>query len=200
MKFHHSKIFTSIVVWGLSLIAFYTPDSQADALPTIITLTDLDGKTITPIQSENSKACVVVFITTDCPIANALAPEINRIYEHYQPQGIQFTLVHVDSGLSVAKAKQHAREYSLKATVAIDRQQQVIRKSKALLTPQTAVFNHRGELVYTGRVNNQWVDYGKRRAKATEHNLRATLDALLAGKPAPKSYTTAIGCHIPDLE
>lgn len=174
--------------------------SLADSPPIIVKLNSLDEKAVTPLKSENGKPSVVIFITTDCPIANALAPEINRLYKHYQSQGIKFTLVHVDPELSASDAKKHATEYSLQPAIVIDRKHQLVKKSKAKVTPQTAIFNGMGNLVYTGRINNQWTDYGKRRVKATEHNLRDTLDALLAGKKIPKAQTNAVGCYIPELD
>jgi len=182
------------------LLSRSTSLCQADSPPSNITLNNLEGKPVTPLKSENGKPSVIIFITTDCPIANALAPEINRIYKEFHPQGIELTLVHVDPDLSAINAKQHAADYSLKPPIVIDRKHLLVKKSKASVTPQTAVFDGKGKLVYTGRLNNQWVDYGKRRAKPSEHNLRETLDALLAGKPAPKSHTTAVGCYIPDLD
>ena len=188
------------VVLQISLLPGSPLTRLADSPPAAITLKTLDGKTITPLKPENGKVATVIFITTDCPISNALAPEINRIYELYKTRGIQITLVHVDPDLSTADAIRHAADYSLKPPIVIDRKHQLVKASKAKVTPQTAVFSSKGQLVYTGRLNNQWADYGKRRAKPTEHNLRDTLEALLNGKPAPKSHTIAVGCYIPELE
>lgn len=189
----------------LALLVFAQLSSLADSPPAQISLTTLDGENIKPLESKQNesgknKPSVIIFITTDCPIANALAPEINRLYQHYHSLGIPFTLAHVDPEISTADAKKHARDYSLKPPIVIDRKHQLVKISQASVTPQCAVFNHKGQLVYSGRINNQWADYGKRRAQATEHNLRDTLDALLAGKTPTNDHTTAIGCYIPDLD
>lgn len=198
MKFKLLK--QAVVISALLAILLPPQTSLADSPPPAITFNTLDGKTSTPLKSTKGKPTVLIFITTDCPIANSLAPEINRIYTHYHPLGVKFTLVHVDPKLSASDARQHAADYSLKAPIVIDRKHQLVKTAKASVTPQTAVFNSKGKLVYSGRLNNQWVGYGKRRAKASEHNLRDTLDALLAGKEVPKARTTTIGCYIPDLE
>lgn len=186
----------------LSILLLYLTlqNGPSNSPPAPVTFNTLTDKTIAPLESANGKPCVIIFITTDCPIANALAPEINRIYKDYQKKGIQFTLAHVDPDISTDDAKKHAQEYSLNPPVVIDRKHQLVKASNAKVTPQTAVFDHTGKLVYSGRLNNQWADYGKRRVKVSEHNLRDTLDALLTGKPAPKSHTTAVGCYIPDLD
>lgn len=198
MKFKILK--QAVVISALLAILLPLRTSLADSPPATITFNTLDGKAIDPLKSAKGKPTVLIFITTDCPIANSLVPEINRIYSHYHPLGIQFTLVHVDPELSTGDAKQHAADYSLKAPIVIDRKHHLVKTAKASVTPQTAVFNDKGKLVYSGRLNNQWADYGKRRVKASEHNLRNTLDALLAGKEAPKARTTTIGCYIPDLD
>jgi hypothetical protein len=39
-------------------------------------------------------------------------------------------------------------------------------------------------------------DYGKQRVEITEFDLRDSLDAILAGKPAPRARTKALGCAI----
>ncbi len=189
---------------SLALLVIAPHFSLADSPPAPISLTTLDGKNIKPLESKQNesgknKPSVIIFITSDCPIANALAPEINRLYQHYHALGIPFTLAHVDPEISTAKAKKHAKDYSLKPPIVIDRKHQLVKISQASVTPQCAVFNHNGQLVYSGRINNQWTDYGKRRARPTEHNLRDTLDALLSGKAPPTDHTTAIGCYIPDL-
>ncbi len=200
MKSCRSETAIATTILFFFLLTLCLRSSLANPPSANITLSTLDGKITSPLKSGKGKPCVVIFITTDCPIANALVPEINRIYAHYKTHGIQFTLVQVDPELSLDDAKQHAKEYSLQAPVVIDRKHQLVKAGKASLTPQCAVFNSKGKLVYTGRLNNQWADYGKRRVKATEQNLRDTLDALLAGKPAPKSRAPAIGCYIPDLD
>ncbi len=159
--------------------------------------TTLSGASISPLRSQQEKPAVVIFVTIDCPINNALAPEISHIYKHSRKLGVQFTLVHVDADLSEADARKHATDFSLKIPIVIDHKHLLVKAAKATITPETAVFDSKGKLVYHGRINDQWTDYGKRRAIPTEHNLRETLDALLAGKNAPKSTAPAVGCFIP---
>ncbi len=43
---------------------------------------------------------VLLFVTTDCPVANAFAPEINRIVSDYGPRGVAFTRVYTDVTLT----------------------------------------------------------------------------------------------------
>jgi hypothetical protein len=52
---------------------------------------------------------------------------------------------------------------------------------------------------YRGRIDDRYFAPGKRRAEPASHDLRAALEAVLAGKPVPRAETEAIGCPIPDL-
>ena len=66
-------------------------------------------------------------------------------------------------------------------------------------TPEAAVFAD-GELVYRGRIDDRFVDFGKTRAAATTHDLAFALQAILDGRPVPESRTRAVGCFIPELK
>jgi len=45
-------------------------------------------------------------------------------------------------------------------------------------------------------INNLYADFGKKRAKPTQHDLRESLDALLSGRPPVMRTTKAVGCYI----
>ena len=62
------------------------------------------------------------------------------------------------------------------------------------------VVDSTGKLVYRGRINNFYEDFGKPRRVITQHDLRNALNALLAGKPVPQPRVKAIGCFIPKLK
>ena len=69
----------------------------------------------------------------------------------------------------------------------------------AKVTPEAVVVDSTGKIVYRGRINNFYEDFGKPRRVVTEHDLRDALKAVLAGKPAPKPRGECVGCFIPKL-
>ncbi len=142
------------------------------------------------------KAVVLVFIARDCPISNAYAPELQRIYARYAPRKIGVALVYPEADLSLADARKHAREFGYACPVFLDPSHRWARKAGATVTPEAAVFSPQGKLLYRGRIDDLFVGWGKRRPQATRHDLRDALDAILSGKPVPTSKTTAIGCFI----
>ncbi|MDA7597335.1 redoxin domain-containing protein [bacterium] len=158
----------------------------------------LSGKDTTPLKSENGKPVVVAFITTDCPIANGYAPELNRIVAEYSKKDVKVTLVHVDPDLTLADAKIHTDEYALKADIVLDPTQKLVAATEATITPEAVVYSAGGKQIYRGRINNQYSDLGDRRNTVSDHTLRNAIDAALAGKPMPKANTPAVGCFIPE--
>jgi len=68
------------------------------------------------------------------------------------------------------------------------------------ITPEAAIVNSAGKVVYRGRIDNSYAALGQARRAPTSHDLRDALDATLAGKPAPNPKTKALGCYIPDLK
>ena len=159
-------------------------------------LTDVKGKQHAPFKSEKTKAVVFVFMLRDCPVSNVYAPELTRIHKEYTAKGVALYLVHPDRDTNAKSAIAHAKEYKLNAPVVLDHDHKLTRLAEAEVTPEAAVFDAKGRLVYRGRIDNLYADFGKKRFKPTKRDLRDTLDALLAGKRLAKRTTEAVGCYI----
>lgn len=162
-----------------------------------VRLMDTAGQLHEPLKATaGRKATIIIFTLPDCPIANAYAPEINRLVADYAAKGVSFYLAHVDRDLTAADARKHAADYNLRCPVLLDSQHTLVKALGATKTPQAFLLDASGKTVYHGRINNLFADYGTRRQTVTQHDLRNALDALLAGKPVPQPVTEAIGCHI----
>jgi AhpC/TSA family len=204
--------------WPLSLcvLALIPGCSSSDAIPPVVAATPiasavtarsnwnpvflaLDGRELQPAAEPAHQAIALVFILPDCPICNAYLPELNRLHDAFSTRGVSLLLVHADDATTTEKARDHAREYQIKPPVILDPRRQWVKKAGATIAPQAAVFSPSGELLYLGRVDNQYAGLGKRRAAVTEHDLRDALDAILAGQSIKEPQTEAIGCLIPDL-
>src|SRR5262249_38688129 len=134
----------------------------------------------------------------DCPISNAYAPEIKRICANYAPKKVATFIVHADPDVSAAAAKKHARDYGLPGPVLLDPAHVLVRRTGVTRAPEVAVLAPDGKIAYRGRIDDWYVDYGKRRAEPAQRDLRNALDAILAGKPVPRATTPALGCDLPE--
>jgi thiol-disulfide isomerase/thioredoxin len=164
-----------------------------------VSFRDLESKQQTPLVVDGAKAHVLFFVTTDCPIANAYAPEINALVKDYAEQPVRFYAVQVDPDLKPEAARKHAREFSLRLPVVLDSEHKLVSATGATRTPEAVVLVPGGKVAYRGRIDDRFPGLGKKRQAPTQRDLRDALSAVLAGKAVPVPRTEAVGCSIPDL-
>jgi len=165
---------------------------------------DLNGQPVNPFEPAGA-ATVLFFIATDCPISNSYAPEIQSICRDYSSRGVDCSLIYEDVDLLPTPGqldnavRKHLQEYRYSTIpVVVDRSRAIARRAKASVTPEAVVVERGGKIRYRGRVDNFYAALGKTRRQVTEHDLRAALDAVLAGQRVPKAETEALGCYIVD--
>lgn len=176
----------------LRALLFLLAAVAANAAP--IALRDSDDKAHTPLAAQDAKATVLIFLAHDCPVANAMAPELARIAAEYSKRGAKFFAVYALG--TAAEITTHRREYHLHFPGLLDPKCQLARHAGATRVPEAAVFSPTGKLLYRGRINDRAVKLGTMKPSATRHDLRDALEAILSGKPAP-AFTNAVGCYLP---
>lgn len=144
-----------------------------------------------------TRASLIVFVTSDCPISNYYAPDVREICDAYAPRGVACTLVYEDVDIDEARSRRHREEYGYRHLAAsIDRDRAIARRMGATVTPQVVLVDEKGDIRYRGRIDNRYEAFGRPRRVVTERNLRDALDAILAGRRVATPETPAIGCHI----
>jgi hypothetical protein len=141
----------------------------------------------------------MLFVRSDCPISNRYAPELQRIHEQFADRGVAFWLVYPDPDESPEAIRRHFAEYAHPGRPTRDPHHAFVRTTGATVTPEAAVFDRDGRLVYVGRIDDRFVDFGKARAAPTRRDLIDAIEATLAGRPVEPARTRAVGCFIPDL-
>ena len=159
-------------------------------------LRDTEGVEHHPNEWAQARAVVLFFVTTDCPLSNGYAPEMNRIEHAYAPRGVLFYAVQGDTTIPDEEVQRHAREFAYRFPALLDSRQILARHTGATVTPEAVVLSADGAVLYLGRIDNRVEDFGKTRVEATEFDLRDALDAILAGRPVPHPRTRALGCAI----
>jgi hypothetical protein len=141
---------------------------------------------------------VILFVSSDCPVSNGYAPDIQRICENARTRGGSCTLVYEDFSIDAAAVRAHRDEYRYREIPAvIDHDHAVAQRARATVTPQAVVVTPGGVIKYRGRIDDRYVALGRQRRVITSHDLRDAIDAVIGGKPVRNAETEAVGCFIP---
>ena len=158
---------------------------------------------VDPLGSqEGVRAAVLIFVRTDCPVANQSAPEIERVRALYGDRGVRFWLVYVDPQEPADRIEAHRREYGLRAPAIRDPDHALVRRAGVHVTPEAAVYVFDGNgphLTYRGRIDDRVVELGRQRPSAMRFDLRDAIQAALDHKAPALVATPAAGCEIADL-
>ena len=165
-----------------------------------VTVAASDGTVCAPLTGEPGDVVVLLFASPDCPIANAIAPEIERLHLSAAESGGRFYLVQARSDVTAEQAITHAKKYGITSPVLLDTNHLLTTSMHATVTPEIVVlrFGDDGQpvTVYQGLVNNLYASLGNRRDRATEHYGRDAIVAAVTGQAVEPSYRKPLGCFL----
>ncbi len=180
------KLFLSLLI-AVGIISAGTPTSVEN-----FSLSDYNGKTISLTDYKDSKAIVLMFISTQCPVSNAYNERMSSLYNDFNSKKVTILGINSNKAETSEDIKDHAQEQKFNFPVLKDLNNIIADKLQANHTPEIFVI-HPSTLavLYHGRI-----DDNQREAKVQTKDLRTALDEILAGKPVSTKETKAFGCSI----
>ena len=160
---------------------------------------DLSGKQIDPLTRNSGKPVILIFVRRDCPISNRYAPKIKRLSGIYSARAT-FWMIYPDKDEPAASIRNHLQEYGYKIPALRDPTHVLVKRSQVKVTPEAAVFNAKGELIYHGRIDNWYESISRSRPVATSHELADGIEAALNGTQLATKTASPVGCYISDLQ
>jgi hypothetical protein len=156
-------------------------------------LRDVRGNRRTLQEFAKNKACVLIFLGTECPVSNLYAAEVARLEKLYRPKQVQFVGVYANEHEDLDHIAAHALDRDFPFPVVRDSSQKLADSLGVTRVPTAVVLD--GDLVlrYRGRIDDQYGAASKR-VKATRADLALALDDLLAGQKVAVAETEADGC------
>ena len=182
----------SLVVLAVGML-FYSV-VQADETKKKIsnfTLEDYNGVKHSLTDYTSSKAIVLMFIATQCPVSNSYNGRMVDLQKDYAKKGVEFIGINSNKQENVEEVKNHAKEHGFTFSILKDYNNRIADELGASVTPEIYVLSSKLELLYHGRI-----DDSSREANVTSQDLRAALDQILAGKSIEVRETKAFGCSI----
>ena len=170
-------------------------------------LPGVDGKMYSLESFKEAKVLTVVFTADHCPTAQAYEERLKRLSADYTPDQMQLVAIssnnpgavcleeegYTDLGDSFEDMKIRAREHSFNFPYLYDGDEQATAIAYgAVATPHVFIFDAERKLRYRGRIDEMEDPY----QKASQHDARNAIEALLAGKQVPVETTRAFGCSM----
>jgi AhpC/TSA family len=182
------------------MIAMFRLAALAVAAVVSTAVPNLDGTPVDPLKPvSGTKATVLLFVSSTCPVSNRYAPELQKLRDDYAKEGVGFWLIYPDPADTVADIRDHIREFKFPGTALRDVKHDLVRRAGATITPEAVVYDARGAMTYRGRIDDRYSAVGIEKAMATRHDLQDAIAATLAGKPVKDNRTQAVGCYIADF-
>jgi len=161
-------------------------------------LPDTDGRTVSLADFADAPALLVIFMCNHCPFVKHVADELARLVQAYQQRGVAVVGINSNDVESFpddapAKMAEEVKTRGYTFPYLYDKTQEVAKAYRAACTPEFYLFDADRKLVYRGQMDDSRPQSG---IPVTGRDLRAALDAVLAGEPLPEDQKPSIGCNI----
>src|ERR1700744_4664159 len=124
----------SLVTTGLAIGALLAGLMMAGGAGRLAT--DLDGNPIDQLNPPGSRAVMLFFAASDCPVSNRYIPEIRRLAKLFEPRGVRVWFVYPNPGDDAKVVRAHDTEFTMHPRTALDRAQTIVRMAHVTITPE----------------------------------------------------------------
>ncbi len=185
------------VALAIALISWNHPVSAKDDVVTGFNLRTTSGKTAVLDAEPPSevKFTVVCFIGIECPLARLYGPRLNELAQEFKTHGVRFIGVDSNRQDSEEELTAFVESLNLQFPVAKDHRNLVADQFQAERTPEIFVVDRDLNIVYRGRVDDQYQP-GIAKSKPTRNDLRIAIEELLTGELPSQPLTKPEGCII----
>lgn len=161
-------------------------------------LPDSGGKTSALRDFADAPALLVIFMCNHCPYVKHIRTELARLSRAYQERGVAVVGINSNDVKkypddSPAKMAQEVELAGYTFPYLFDETQEVAKAYRAACTPDFYLFDGQRKLVYRGQMDDSRPGNN---IPVTGKDLRAAMDALLAGQDAAVEQKPSAGCNI----
>jgi peroxiredoxin len=167
-------------------------DAPDFSLPDVVS-----GRTISVATFKDRKVLLVLFICRHCPFVRHVQQELARLGRDYENRvgivGISSNDADRYEDDGPGSLREWAEEFRFTFPLCFDESQSIAKAYTAACTPDPFVFDEKRRLVYRGQLDDSRPGNGK---PVTGRDIRAALDATLAGLPVDPVQGPSAGCNI----
>ncbi len=160
-------------------------------------LKDPTGQLYKSAELFGERGLLVVFTCNHCPYAIAVWPRVVRLANY--AKGMRVGTVAINPNInpefpddSPPKMIEKIKELKIEFPYLVDESQDTARAFKAQCTPDIYLYNKNKELVYHGRIDDNWKDEDA----VTREELKEALNNMAAGIAVDPKQRPSMGCSI----
>lgn len=163
------------------------------ALPDAVT-----QRTVSLSDFDDKPALLVAFICNHCPYVKHIREVFARFVREYQPKGLAVVAINANDAVaypddSPAKMAEEAENHAYTFPYLYDESQEIAKAYRAACTPDFFLFDRERKLVYRGQFDDSRPGND---IPVTGNDMRAAVEAVLAGQPVPIEQKPSLGCNI----
>ncbi|MFN6475942.1 thioredoxin family protein [Nostoc sp. DedQUE07] len=158
----------------------------------------VSGKATSLSTFADKKALLVMFICRHCPFVKHVQNELVQLGRDYFTSDLAIVAISANDAKNYPddapeSLQAFATEQGFNFTLCYDESQETAKAYTAACTPDFFVFDEQRQLVYRGQLDDSRPSNGK---PVTGADLRAAIEAVLAGKPVTSEQKPSVGCNI----
>jgi len=158
----------------------------------------VSGHTCSLSMFAGKAALLIMFICRHCPYVVHVEREIAKVGQDYADSRLGMVAISSNDPEQYPddapkQLKSMARRLAFRFPFCFDETQEVAKAYKAACTPDFYLFDAQRRLVYRGQLDDSRPGNNK---PVNGRDLRAAIDAVLAGKPVDRNQRASIGCSI----
>lgn len=143
------------------------------------------------------KGLLLVFSCNHCPYAKAVWPRLIKLARYSKELGINTVTINPNINPDYPedtpeKMIEKIREWGIEFPYLVDETQETARAFKAQCTPDIYLFDKQQNLVYHGRIDDNWRD----ETRVTKEELKEAIENLSKNKPISDNQYPSLGCSI----
>ena len=155
------------------------------------------GRSLASAELPTDKPLLVMFICCHCPFVKHVQDELTRLGRDYGDRLSIVAITANDVDNYPADAPERFQEMAISLGwnfyTCYDETQEVAKAYTAACTPDFFLFDSKRQLVYRGQLDSSRPGNGQ---VVTGSDMRAAIDAVLAGTPVSQKQMPSVGCNI----
>jgi peroxiredoxin len=161
-------------------------------------LPDTEGNLVSLSDFDDAPVLLVVFMCNHCPFVRHILDHLLELAKEYQAKGVAVVGINSNDVESYPDDRPEmmakiAREKGFPFPYLYDETQEVAKSYRAACTPDFFLFDGQRRLAYRGQMDDSRPGNHE---PITGADLRAALEAVLAGRPVPERQRPSMGCNI----